>query len=195
MVIMTPGKPCYFDHGQSKNTNEPLNIGGKNTYIDVYNYNPNPGGINLDSLAAFILGAQGNVWTEYISNWRQVEYMVVPRMIALSEAVWSQFALKDSVDFQGRLGSELERLDKDGVNYRIPEPKGFLDSILIETPYHLDLKPVSKSHTVDLTLDNKSIKNNQILQPSDKDRVVRVTISNSKRKSIPYEMILKKKKN
>ena len=60
----------------------------------------NPAGIVLDSLSAFILGAQGNVWTEYISNWSQVEYMVVPRMIALSESVWSQFALKDSANFQ-----------------------------------------------------------------------------------------------
>lgn len=195
MVVMTPGKPCYFDHGQSKNKLEPLNIGGKNTYMNVYNYNPNPAGIVLDSLSAFILGAQGNVWTEYISTWSQIEYMVVPRMIALSESVWTQFALKDSANFQERLGSELERLDKSNINYRLPEPLGFYDTISVDNPYLIDLKPLSKSHHVELSLDNVPIKNNESIQPTNKDRVIRATVSNGKRKSIPYEMILKKKKD
>lgn len=194
-VVMTPGKPCYFDHGQSKNSNEPLNIGGKNTYMDVYNYNPNPGGINLDSLSPFIIGAQGNVWTEYISNWSQIEYMVVPRMIALSEAVWSQFALKDSADFQKRLGSELERLDRANINYRLPEPLGFRDTIYVDSPYSLSLKPLSTSHSLELTLDKMYIKDNYTILPLDRDRTLRIVVSNGKRKSIPYETIIKRKKN
>ena len=91
---MTPGKPCYFDHYQSRSENEPLAIGGFNPVDSVYLYNPIPTGLS-DEFSAFILGAQGNVWTEYMTSTSQVEYMVLPRLPALAEALWTSPEMKD----------------------------------------------------------------------------------------------------
>src|SRR5574343_198806 len=116
-VVMTPGKPCYFDHYQHKPTNsEPLAIGGFNPLDSVYNYNPTPKILN-ETESEFILGAQGNVWTEYILNEKQVEYMAVPRMIALSEALWTLPENKNYKDFISRLNQNKTILDKLQVNY------------------------------------------------------------------------------
>ena len=70
-----------------------------------------------------ILGAQGNVWTEYMPNGKHVEYMALPRMCALSEVVWSARDQRDWDDFLVRLSSHLERLDMIGVNYRPVDKK------------------------------------------------------------------------
>lgn len=83
-AIMTPGKPLYFDYGYSKSKEEPVNIGGKNTLESVFNYKYSPFSI-YDTNFIYMLGAQGNVWTEYMKDWKKVEYMVYPRMQALSE--------------------------------------------------------------------------------------------------------------
>jgi hexosaminidase len=127
-VIMTPGKPLYFDHSQNKYQDEPLNIGGNNSYTQVYNYNPLPSLLPTDKFT-FILGAQANVWTEYITDFRQVEYMIFPRMQALSEALWSDFKQKKIQDFQLRLGKDLAKFDQRNINFRMPEPIGFKDSM------------------------------------------------------------------
>lgn len=88
-VIMTPGKPCYFDHYQSMDKqNEPIAIGGYNPIDSVYYFNPMPKSLSLDK-QKYILGAQANVWTEYMVNDRAVEYMTLPRTSALAEALWS----------------------------------------------------------------------------------------------------------
>ncbi|MES2132037.1 MAG: beta-N-acetylhexosaminidase [Bacteroidota bacterium] len=116
-AVMTPGKPCYFDHYQVKdNTNEPLAIGGFNPLDSVYNYKPVPAALTADE-KQFILGAQGNVWTEYISDFKQVEYMSVPRMIALAEALWTPIDQKNYTDFISRLTINAKLLDKMKVNY------------------------------------------------------------------------------
>ncbi|TDU39816.1 hexosaminidase [Gelidibacter sediminis] len=116
-VIMTPGHSCYFDHYQAEdNENEPLAIGGKTTVADVYAYNPTPKELNQDE-QKYILGAQGNVWTEYMKTTDYVEYMILPRMTALSEVVWSDLEVKDWSDFRIRLKVFLNRLDAMGLNY------------------------------------------------------------------------------
>ena len=94
-VVMSPGKPCYFDHYQHTGPDEPLAIGGLNRLEDVYNYEPVPADLE-PSAVSWIQGAQGNVWTEYMTTWDQVEYMVLPRMTALAEVLWSP-ALNRSV--------------------------------------------------------------------------------------------------
>ena len=94
-VVMSPGKPCYFDHYQHSGPDEPLAIGGLNRLEDVYAYDPVPTGLELSAIP-WIQGAQGNVWTEYMTTWEQVEYMVLPRMTALAEVLWSP-ALNRSV--------------------------------------------------------------------------------------------------
>ncbi len=118
-VIMTPGNPCYFDHYQSKNReNEPFAIGGYNPLKAVYEYNPVPEELPEEK-QKYILGSQANVWTEYISTNRQVEYMVFPRLCALSEVVWTGDKKTGYEDFKSRLRNKhFSRLQNMNVNYR-----------------------------------------------------------------------------
>ena len=115
-VILTPQSHCYFDHYQSENENEPLAIGGFLPLEKVYFFNPIPKELTTEE-ARYVLGAQGNVWTEYLSTPEKVEYMVFPRAIALSEAVWSSSVHKNYDDFINRLEIFNKRLDAMNVNY------------------------------------------------------------------------------
>lgn len=100
-VIMTPGKYVYFDHAQSKNSDS-LTIGGFLPLDTVYNYHPVPKELD-NSEAHYILGAQGNVWTEYMASPQKVEYMIFPRMSALSEVLWSPQDKRDLEKFRSEL--------------------------------------------------------------------------------------------
>jgi hexosaminidase len=113
-AIMTPGKPLYWDHYQSKDSTEPHAIGGYNPIENVYAYDPIPAALP-DSLHRYILGAQANVWTEYILTPEHVEYMVMPRLPALSEVLWSDPKQKDFNDFKRRLTEH--RKDWYNINY------------------------------------------------------------------------------
>lgn len=115
-VILTPGSHCYFDHYQSENENEPLAIGGFLPLEKVYHFNPIPEGLT-DKEAIYVLGAQGNVWTEYMQTEKQVEYMAYPRAVALSEVLWSSPEYKNYSDFINRLEQYQKRLDLLEVNY------------------------------------------------------------------------------
>jgi hexosaminidase len=116
-AVMTPGKPCYFDHYQVKDhSNEPLAIGGFNPLDSVYHYKPAPAVLSADE-KQYILGAQGNVWTEYMPDFKQVEYMSLPRMAALAEALWTPIDLKNYSEFISRLTINAKLLDKMKVNY------------------------------------------------------------------------------
>ncbi len=88
-VVMCPGSHCYFDHYQGRGADEPLAIGGFTSLEKVLSFNPIPPDMDLAS-AAYVLGAQGNLWTEYIPDMAQLEYMTYPRAIALSTALWSE---------------------------------------------------------------------------------------------------------
>lgn len=100
-IIMTPGKPFYFDHYQSKDPNDSLAIHGYNPTEAVYNYQIIPDALKKAGLAHKIIGGQGNVWTEYMEWSTKVDYMIFPRMTALSENLWSK--TKDYNDFLKRL--------------------------------------------------------------------------------------------
>lgn len=115
-VVMTPNSHCYFDYYQSENDGEPLAIGGFVPLEKVYHFNPVPDGITEEE-AQYITGAQGNLWTEYIKDEKHVEYMVFPRMIALSEVVWTNSKTKNYPDFVSRLLHFHKRLDALDVNY------------------------------------------------------------------------------
>ena len=121
-AVMTPGDYCYFDHCQSKNSMEPLCIGGFLPLEKVYSYEPVASELNSEQ-ANYILGAQANVWTEYLSTNDQIEYMIFPRMLALSEVVWSQKTKKDWWDFVGRIQKQFELMEFRKINYRVPEPE------------------------------------------------------------------------
>jgi hexosaminidase len=128
-VIMTPTDYCYFDYGQGDTRTEPLNIGGYLPLEKVYSFDPVPKELSADE-AGYIIGGQGNVWTEYMANPDKIEYMVFPRLLALAEAVWSQPQTRDYKDFLNRLPYQLARLDRQDVKYRIPEPIGLGNVIL-----------------------------------------------------------------
>ncbi|WP_341221840.1 beta-N-acetylhexosaminidase [Polaribacter atrinae] len=116
-VIMTPGHSCYFDHYQTENKEEELlAIGGKTTVADVYAYEPIPKELSQEE-SKYVLGAQGNVWTEYMETSDHVEYMILPRMTALSEVIWSPKETKDFNDFKLRLKNMKEHYDAMDLNY------------------------------------------------------------------------------
>lgn len=115
-VVMSPGSHCYFDHYQGDPKHEPLAFGGYTTVEKVYSFNPIPTELTAEE-GKYILGAQGNVWTEYINTPQEVEYMAMPRMAALSEVVWGTSKPNDYANFQNRLIKHFEVLDRMRVNY------------------------------------------------------------------------------
>ncbi|AMW04531.1 beta-N-acetylhexosaminidase [Gemmatimonas phototrophica] len=117
-VVMAPGSHTYFDHYQSQDkASEPLAIGGFTNIERVYGFEPLPAELTPEQ-AKHILGAQAQLWTEYIPNPRQLEYMAYPRLVALCEALWSRTDRRDFGDFMQRLPVHLKRLDALDVNYR-----------------------------------------------------------------------------
>lgn len=115
-VVMSPGSHCYFDHYQGDPSLEPKAWGGMTTLKKVYSFEPIPEELN-EKEGQHILGAQANVWTEYIPDGKQVEYMTMPRMSALSEVLWSPAESKDWGDFSQRMETQYQRFEKLGVNY------------------------------------------------------------------------------
>ena len=122
-VVMTPSSHLYFDHYQGDPQHEPLNIGGRTTLERVYSFEPVPDSLNADQ-ARHILGAQANVWTEYLKTPALVEYMAYPRALALAEVVWSPRAARSWAGFIERLPQALRSLDRMSVNYRLPDVEG-----------------------------------------------------------------------
>lgn len=123
-VVMTPTSHCYFDYYQGDPRTEPLAIGGYTPLEKVYSFEPVPPELAADR-ASHILGAQGNIWTEFITTTDHVEYMAVPRMSALAEVLWSPKDARDFANFQERMIPLYRRFDRMGIHYRIPPPEGF----------------------------------------------------------------------
>jgi hexosaminidase len=115
-VVMTPTSYCYFDYYQSRNPGEPLAIGGYLPLDKVYRFEPIPDALTTEQ-GRHILGVQANMWTEYIPDGTGVEYMVLPRMCALSEVAWSRPASRNYDAFVTRLTSHFKLLRFLGVNY------------------------------------------------------------------------------
>jgi len=114
-VIMTPGSHVYLDHSQTKNEKE-VTIGGYLPIETVYAYEPIPKELN-EQQAKYVLGAQGNVWTEYMANPAKVEYMIFPRLSALSEVLWSSKENKNWSGFQTKIETMKKRYTIWGANY------------------------------------------------------------------------------
>ena len=115
-VIMTPNTYLYFDYYQSSDTeHEPQAIGGYLPLERVYSLEPTAG--IPDESKKYVIGAQANLWTEYIPSFRQVEYMVMPRIAALSEVQWSEPAKKDYKTFLPRLVRLTALYDQQRYNY------------------------------------------------------------------------------
>ncbi|MGH7547539.1 MAG: family 20 glycosylhydrolase [Gemmatimonadales bacterium] len=119
-VVMTPGSHTYFDHYQSADTTlEPLAIGGFLPLDSAYAYEPVPAALTAAE-ARHVLGAQGQHWTEYMPDPKQVEYMAFPRVCALAEVLWTPREERNFTDFRARLDTHLQRLAILDVGFRRP---------------------------------------------------------------------------
>lgn len=117
-VVMAPTTHTYLDYYQSKDqAREPLAIGGFLPLDTVYGYEPIPAELE-PAFAEHVLGAQAQLWTEYMPNPKRVEYMAFPRLTALAEVVWTPKGKKNYADFRSRLEPHLRRLAVLDVNFR-----------------------------------------------------------------------------
>lgn len=122
-VIMSPVDYAYLDYCQGDPKREPLCIGNFLPLRKVYGFEPVPDTLTAEQ-ARHILGGQANLWTEYLKTPRDMEYMLWPRALAMSEVLWSPKEARDWAAFQQRLGPQLAALDRMDVNYRVPDVEG-----------------------------------------------------------------------
>jgi hexosaminidase len=153
-VIMTPGSGgLYIDQQQGKLNQEPLSIGGYDPLSKIYSYNPIPAVLTADQ-QKFIIGVQANLWTEYIPTEPKAEYMILPRLLALSEVAWTPLANKNYNDFaNARVPAHLAALDKSNYNYRVPTAIGAKDTIIFGSQLNVNLKPSVTGAKIYYTID------------------------------------------
>lgn len=166
-AVMTPGSHCYFDHYQASSADEPLAIGGYTPIEKVYAYEPVPDALNTEE-QQYILGAQANVWTEYILNEKHVEYMAVPRIAALAEVIWTPKEQKNETDFLNRLQKHFLLLDKLNINYAkaIYKVEQKVNSSAKSNAIELELKANASLGKIHYTLDNSSPNENSTIYKS-----------------------------
>jgi len=134
-VIMSPTTHCYFDYAQAKGPNEPECIGGFIPLAKVYSFEAEPQELS-EAQRRHILGAQGNIWGEYIRDGNDVEYFAFPRALALVEVIWSPVAGRNFENFVWRLNAQYPLLDRLKVHYRKPDAE--------TTRLEVQAKPESK---------------------------------------------------
>jgi hexosaminidase len=154
-VIMTPGSGgLYLDAAQGKLSDEPVGIGGYSPLQKTYSYNPTPASLTPDQ-QKHILGAQANLWTEYIPTEAKADYMLLPRLLAVSELNWTPLANKNFNDFANmRLPYHLAWLDKNNFDYRVPPAIGAKDTIVFGSQLNAQLKPSVVGATIFYTIDS-----------------------------------------
>ncbi|WP_233138196.1 family 20 glycosylhydrolase [Mucilaginibacter sp. MD40] len=163
-VIMTPSSQgLYFDHTQGKLNQEPVGIGGNAPIQKTYAYNPTPASLTPDQ-QKYIKGVQANLWTEYITTENKVEYMILPRMLALSEVAWSPLANKNFKDFyETRLPDHLAWFDKNGYNFRVPPAIGAADTVMIAPVMTVNLKSPVTGAKIYYTIDGYTPRETELL--------------------------------
>ncbi|MFI5252177.1 MAG: family 20 glycosylhydrolase [Bacteroidota bacterium] len=115
-VVMTPGSHCYFDYYQGAWASEPPAIGGYTPLSKVYQFEPVPESLNAEQ-STHILGAQANVWSEFIPTPEHAQYMTMPRMAAMAEVLWSPKDSRNWDDFAGRVEAQMKRYEALNYNY------------------------------------------------------------------------------
>jgi len=144
-VVMTPTSHCYFDYYQSSHSGEPLAIGGFLPLDKVYKYSPIPEKLPR-SKRKYILGAQANLWTEYMPTMDHVLYMTYPRSLALIEKTWSRKA-PTFTEFEQKLYSSHFSFME---SWNVPFSKASLDvkiSVTSNTPGHVNILCESSDST------------------------------------------------
>lgn len=139
-VVMTPTSHCYFDYYQSSHPDEPLAIGGFLPLEKVYNYEPVPTELTKKE-QQFIIGAQANLWTEYLPSMDAVYYNAFPRLVAMSEVVWCTQKMTYEQFLPALATFYIPRLQQQGIRYS----SAFLDveMRLKQVPNGLVLSPHS----------------------------------------------------
>ena len=137
-IIMAPTSHTYFDYYQADPSKEPEAIFGFLPLEKVYGFEPVPPELTEEEQPR-VLGAQAQLWSEYLHEWSKVEYMAMPRMLALAEVVWSPAGARDFPDFQRRMARHFDHLDARGVNYRVPDPEFAADLVVYEGEHELPL--------------------------------------------------------
>lgn len=139
-VVMSPTDYAYLDLYQGDPSIEPPTY-SMLRFKTVYDFEPLPEGVDPN----YILGGQGNLWTESVPTFRQVEYMLWPRSFALSEVLWSDKSKRNWSQFVGRTEAHLKRLSKSDINYAssfydviVTPTKGSDGKLLIELDAELD---------------------------------------------------------
>ena len=167
-VIMCPVSHCYFDYYQANAETSPEAIGGYTTLKKVYSFNPVPEELT-QSESKFVLGGQGNLWTEYVQTPDLAQYRVLPRMTALSEVLWSGPGTNSYEDFYGRLMHLQDRFDNLDWTYA---PGAFVVSIhanqkSIGSEFQVKLSSEKPGETIRFTIDGSDPTNysDQYTQP------------------------------
>lgn len=139
-AIMTPGSHCYFDSYQGTPDTQPEAIGGFLPIEKVYSFNPVSDSLTIEE-SKHILGAQANLWAEYIISEKHMEYMIYPRLLALAEVVWTQPENKSWDNFKIRANTAIPFLQQ----------KGYNTYTLSEEPF-MELSPNTENKSIDVTL-------------------------------------------
>lgn len=155
-VIMTPGgNGMYLDAYQGDSKIEPVTIGGYTLLEKTYSYDPIPDTLVAMGKSNYILGVQGNTWSEYMYDEAKRDYMVFPRILAVAEIGWTNLDRKDYKDFERRIENAYVRLDGHEINYHIPQPEqpnGSCNFVAFTDKASLEFKttrPIKMVYTLD----------------------------------------------
>jgi hexosaminidase len=150
-VVMTPLPQMYFDAPQANEELEPIGWNPTVTWQMVYNYEPLSKELN-PAEAAYILGAQGNIWVEKIPNLRHLEYMVFPRALAVAELSWSAKGDKNMERFGYKLNKQYNLFKLWNLNARIPDISGVVNVVTNKDHFTTTLNSALKGVRVHYSL-------------------------------------------
>jgi hexosaminidase len=162
-VIMTPESHCYFNFYQGPQNEEPIAFDGYTPLSKVYEFDPVVPTMTPQE-ASHVLGGQANLWAEYLPGPKDSEYMIFPRLAALSEVLWSPKENRNWNDFTSRLTYLLQRYNYLGINYA---KSAFLvtassNADLVQKQINVTLKNEFPNPDIRYVLGNKNIDHNAV---------------------------------
>ncbi|MBO9729747.1 MAG: family 20 glycosylhydrolase [Chitinophaga sp.] len=140
-IVLAPGNNgLYFDYAQSTSDQEPSSHGGDAPAWKAYDYNPAYTSLSPADLQ-HILGIEGCIWTENIPDISKLQYMMLPRLLALAEGSWTSTGQKDYSRFANTaLPAHLAVFDRTGMNYRVPTVFPLFDSTIVTDAFPFEIK-------------------------------------------------------
>ncbi|HCN82051.1 MAG TPA: beta-N-acetylhexosaminidase, partial [Sphingobacteriaceae bacterium] len=199
-VIMTPQtNGLYFDHYQSRSPFEPVSFGSYAALNETYSYNPVSKALTREE-QKYILGTQGNLWTEYVQTFAKLQFQILPRLFALSEVAWSKVENKDYKDFtEVRLAKHLARLDAMNYNYRVPPALDAIDTMVIGAQFTYAPKSIVPGAKIYYTLNGRNPLDTDweyitpltfTIPPNERRELKTMVVTPSGRRSIPTRVLM-----